>query len=593
MKHLLVISIIIVLGFGGNVVCPPQNVGQGFSLAKREANLRICRIPEGYEKSQNHEKECQRNACEIRCKPKGLPYIIPKCFDPHIISEIPDLRSTAGTTGKNIVLASDGQSVAVIYCQESGNPDNIMVIYISYSTDRGNSWVHYGPLSPPVRRAYSAVDALDDFNTTGQVHFAWHEAPRTGGSYDTSQCFYTRENTFPDGMFYPFQLSLPKSGRRDVWQPCIGVKDSFVIITAMNNGTYVVTYDCYIWRSTDYGESWDTGRVFLPHPLVAVPPHFRFGSDGYIFFLWLAGDSNRYVPYYCESFDYGLTWTDPQLLWGNTPPYPDMSNVTCSWDGFDCEVVKDMPVVAINFNSGMYDYGETWAYYPDSGGPGHWHFKGVKLVGGDSTAPQTFSRYPTVAADSYGNIFIGYQAIFEQPSDTGPDCGMFIRYAGDTTWYDYGPITFNAMTIEESFLEFAHNAPVIAGGDSTMVGMIYNDAGTYPTSGNLYFDYIIVPSSPGIQEANHQQSTLEQIKVIPNPFHSSVRFILPASVHDAKIAIFDVTGKLVKYLVPTTSGNLFIWDGRNIDGRQLSPGVYFYTVLSGHSQYKGKMVLTK
>lgn len=521
-------------------------------------------------------------------------------LDQHIISSIPDLRSTAGSSGKNIVFAEDGQSVAVIYGLFSGDPTNIMQVYVSYSADRGNTWFQYGPLSTyNCRRAYSAIDAEDDFHLTGRVHFAWNEAAQISGSYDSSPCFYAKEVSFPDGLITA-AIRLPNSGERDVWMPCIGVKDSFVVITAMNNGTFLTTYDVYIWRSTGYGETWDTGRVFLPGPTQRFPPHFRFGNNGYMFFLWLQSvGNNRYWPYYCESFDYALTWTEPRPLWDDTPPYPDMSNVTGWWYQYDCEVVRDTPTVAIKLGEGNYDYGEIWVYRPDSGVAGNWHFKGTKLVGGNSTVPQTFARYPTIAADDNGNAFIGYQAIFETPTDTGPDVGLFARPAIEDSWYDWGRITFNGNAIEEKFLEFAHNAPLIANGDSSIIGMIYTNASDYPTTGNLYFDYFILPDPPIPPIVSLKPQPLNskwiEVSVIPNPFCHSVKFILPTFTGEAKISIFDVTGKLVRTLKsnnqkPTTD---LIWDGRNQNGRLTNPGIYFYTIKSGSNECQGKIILTR
>ncbi|MEO0092818.1 MAG: T9SS type A sorting domain-containing protein [candidate division WOR-3 bacterium] len=520
----------------------------------------------------------------------------PKGTDvPVIIASIPDLRMIAGSPGKNIVFAEDGQNIAVIYGLFSGDPDNIAQTYVSYSTDRGQNWIQYGPLSTfNARRIYPGVDAEPNWPDPNdlRVHFAWHQAPRVSGSYVASPTFYAKEVSYPDGLITA-AFELPNSEDWDVWLPCIAVKDSFVIYTASNNGTYLTTYDCYIWRSTDYGETWDGGRLFFPGPLDWMAgPHFRFGSDGYIFFLWnraLETNPDLYWPYYCESFDYGLTWTEPQLLWGSEPPYPDMSAVTGWWYMYDCEVVRDTPVVAIKFGTGNYDYGEIWAYRPVAGSPGSWVFRGTKLVGGDSTAPQTYARFPTVAADDYGNIFIGYQAIFEQPADTGQDCGMFIRYAGDTTWYDYGMITFNAATLSENHLEFAHNAPVIAGGDSTIVGMIYHNAETYPTSGNLYFDYVVVPSFPGIAEAKREKLSNPSVTVAPNPFHNRVKFTVTNS-EPIKVLIYDVAGKLVRQLRGTTN---LTWDGRNDDGALVNSGVYFYKVLINSGSVSGRLTFAR
>ena len=558
MKHLLTISLLITLCFGADVIRAPK-------IEAVEVN----------------------ETSELVNMPK-IP--IPMSLDQHIISPIPDLRSIAGTSGKNIVFAEDGQNIAVIYSKFSGNPDNLMVIYVSYSTDCGNNWIHYGPLSQQARRAYSAIDAEDDFHITGRIYFAWNEAPRFSGSYDSSQCFYTREISYPDGLFAPLRFPLPNSGRRDVWMPCIGVRDSVVIITALNNGTYLTTYDCYIWRCVG-SAGWDTGRIFIPGPTEKFGPHFRFGNNGYMFFLWLSG--NNAWPYYCESFDYGETWTDPQILWGNTPPYPNMSNVMGSWYGFDCEVVCDTPAATIKLSNGNYDYGEIWVYRPDSGVAGNWHFKGKKLVGGDSTAPQLFARYPTVAADDFGNTFIGYQGVF-WGADTTSDLGLFARPANQDTWFDWGRITFNGSTIEENHLEFAHNAPLIANGDSTIIGMLYHDAGTYPTTGNLYFDCFTVPNPPippnvSIENPPKVQKQIE-IKVLPNPFHNLTKFMIPPNIGKITLEIFDISGKLIRQL---TGDSEMIWDGRKIDGSKLNPGVYFYILSTRDNQYQGKIVLTR
>jgi len=425
-----------------------------------------------------------------------LPLHAPN-LDQRIIYQIPDLRAVAGSPGKNIVFAEDGQNVAVLYCRYSGDQDNMMQVYVAYSTDRGNTWMHYGPLSTfNARRTFPGLDAEANWSDTNdlRIHFSWHQAPRYSGNFDTSAAFYARDVMYPNGSIAT-AFRLPNSGAWDVWLPCIAVKDSFVIIIAINNGTSQTTNDSYIWRSTDYGETWDNGMVFFPGPLEWMAgPHFRFGNNGYMFFLWnrRIPSTARYWPYYCESFDYGLTWTQPQPIWQNTPPYLDMSMVTSWWYQYDCDVVRDTPVATIKLGTGTNDYGEIWVYRPDSGGLGNWHFKGKKLVGGDSIAPQPFARFPTVATDDSGNIFIGYQAIF----DTVTDCGLFARPAIKDIWYNWGRFTFNGDIIEEKSLEFAHNAPLIATGDSVVIGMIYHNAGTYPDTGNLYFDYVVLPNPP-------------------------------------------------------------------------------------------------
>jgi hypothetical protein len=226
MKHLLTISLLITLCFGANIVRAP--------------NIKPIEINE---------------ASELVNTTKISP---PTSIDQQIIYQIPDIRSTGGSPGKNIVFAEDGQNVAVIYSR-FGDPDNFFQVYVAYSTDRGESWIHYGPLSTiNCRRTYPGTDAEENWPDPSdmRVHFTWQQTPYISGSYDSSAIYYAKEVMYPDGLITA-AYRLPGSGTLDCWFPCIGVKDSFVIITAGNNSTFLTTNDCYIWRSTDYGETPD------------------------------------------------------------------------------------------------------------------------------------------------------------------------------------------------------------------------------------------------------------------------------------------------------------------------------------------------
>jgi Secretion system C-terminal sorting domain len=521
----------------------------------------------------------------------------PSTDEPIIVTSIPDLRSIAGSPGKNIAFAEDGQNAVVIYGLFSGDPTNFQQVYVSYSTNRGTNWINYGPLSTfNARRVYPGLDASEEFSEPSdlRIHYAWHQAAQVSGAYDSSPCYYAKEVSYPDGLITA-AFRLPNSGTWDLWSPSIAIKDNYIIYIACNNSTFLTTNDAYIWRSTDYGETWDEGRSFFPGPLGWMwGPHMRFGSGGYMFFLFnRQNESNPslYWPYYCESFDYGATWTDPQLIWQNNPPYPDMSNVTGWWYTYDAAVVNDTPVAAMKLGSGTYDYGELWVYRPNGGSPGSWQFQGTRLVGGDSTAPQTIERYAALAQDDRGDIFLGYQAIFETPTDTGPDAAMFVRPYNRNYWKDWGLITNNASTIEEKELEFAHNAPMVVG-DSAVVGFIYTDAADYPTTGNLYFDYeaVPIPWIDGIAEENRPVTPKAVLVVTPNPFHNTIKFAVASNTGSIKVSIFDVAGKLVREL----NGNAgLVWNGRNNNGTTVNSGVYFYKVATNSGTFNGKVTYSR
>lgn len=269
-----------------------------------------------------------------------------------------------------------------------------------------------------------------------------------------------------------------------------------------------------------------------------------------------------------------------------------MSNVTGWWYTYDCAVVNDTPVAAMKLGSGNLDYGELWVYRPTGGSPGSWEFEGTRLVGGDSTSPQTYIRYAAIAQDSRGDIFIGYQGVFETPTDTGYDCGMFIKDSDREGWIDYGMITENFNDIEEKELEFAHNAPII--NDHAVVAFIYTDAADYPTTGNLYFDTVAVPiifidtASTYIAESKHQVINKLSVTVTPNPFSNSVKFALSSNSVPVSISIYDATGRTVREL-----NNELIWDARNTDGTVVKSGVYFYSLSTKTKNVKGKIILSR
>lgn len=552
MKYFVLVFIIISLGLAAKIVRAPEI--QVVDKVEAEA---LSKIPDRQSNSIDH------------------PF-------PRIIDTIPDLSSTARTEGKNIILAEDGQNVAVIYGRLSGQPDNIMRLYLAYSTDLGNNWI-YNPLDTnSCRRTYSALDAKPDWTNPLDlnVHFAWHRATRSGGSYDSSPAFYAQETEYPNGLI-TLPIRLPGGGIPPaIWGPCIGIQDSLVIITAYLD--YLTNEVCGIWRSTDYGATWDTARIFLLDAGLGGP-HFRFGVDGYIFCLYLGQDE---LPYYRESFDYGLTWTDPQLIWQNNPPYPNMTNVTCWTHGYDCEVVQDVPVATIKLSSASYEYGEIWSYRPISGGPGNWVFNGTRLVGADSTDPGTYARYPSIAADDNGNTYIGYQAIFATPTDTGPDIGLFVRPSNQDTWIDYGRCTFNCSDIEERFLELAHNAPIV--GDSVIIGMIYSNAGSYPTAGYLYFDHYKIPR-PGIQEITSKLASRLDVEVKPNPFSTQLTFSYPKS-NTVSLEVFDVRGRAVYKIDRAGQSHSINWKGRDLNNITLPSGVYFYKLNTNNNSATGKVI---
>jgi hypothetical protein len=84
----------------------------------------------------------------------------------------------------------------------------------------------------------------------------------------------------------------------------------------------------------------------------------------------------------------------------------------------------------------------------------------------------------------------------------------------------------------------------------------------------------------------------------PNPFNpaTSIRFSVAHQGAHVTLAIYDVTGRLVRELVnePTPAGeHLARWDGRSSSGRPVSSGIYFYRLSVDGWTDSRKMVLLK
>jgi len=97
----------------------------------------------------------------------------------------------------------------------------------------------------------------------------------------------------------------------------------------------------------------------------------------------------------------------------------------------------------------------------------------------------------------------------------------------------------------------------------------------------------------GIDEAAPMPNEFALLQNYPNPFNATtmISYSLPAGF-TGTLAIYDITGRMVRTLdiIPGTSH--ITWEGTNGVGRSVSSGVYFYAV-AGHPETARKMVLLR
>lgn len=108
------------------------------------------------------------------------------------------------------------------------------------------------------------------------------------------------------------------------------------------------------------------------------------------------------------------------------------------------------------------------------------------------------------------------------------------------------------------------------------------------------------PNSKPSMTLVENELTLYTYKLLnnyPNPFNPETKIIFEIPTNEyVSLAIFDINGKLVKKLV---SENLSagryekFWDGKDESSREVSSGVYFYSLTAGHFSQSKKMILLR
>jgi flagellar hook assembly protein FlgD len=64
----------------------------------------------------------------------------------------------------------------------------------------------------------------------------------------------------------------------------------------------------------------------------------------------------------------------------------------------------------------------------------------------------------------------------------------------------------------------------------------------------------------------------------PNPFNAETTIPLDGEIRDGQLAIYDVSGRMIKGYNIDSQTRSITWDGTNISGETVSSGTYFYSI---------------
>jgi hypothetical protein len=83
-----------------------------------------------------------------------------------------------------------------------------------------------------------------------------------------------------------------------------------------------------------------------------------------------------------------------------------------------------------------------------------------------------------------------------------------------------------------------------------------------------------------------------QLVAFPNPFESNVTFISPLPGAPIAISIYDPLGRCLWEGKASDSAALQ-WDGRDLAGRPVASGAYFYRFRMGSETTNGRLIRTR
>lgn len=220
----------------------------------------------------------------------------------------------------------------------------------------------------------------------------------------------------------------------------------------------------------------------------------------------------------------------------------------------------------------------------------------------DPTNPVKISRYPTTISSGYditasGNfVYLADQNGGMEIIDVSdpvfpytrsyislPDVGWSIDYAENHVFvacYINGGVQVINVTDPDN--------PVIDGFYSRSgcfaLGVRVNGNNIYLSDGAAGFQ---IYETQTITKAGGEVAIPDPINTYPNPFIDKVMIEIPAtSQSDIELTIFDQYGRVVNTLInPQIPGNrqVFVWNGKNSNGKNVPNGVYYLSVNSGGS----------
>ena len=259
------------------------------------------------------------------------------------------------------------------------------------------------------------------------------------------------------------------------------------------------------------------------------------------------------------------------------------------------------------------------SYYSNNFAP-HCFFDGG-IDGGSS-----YGAWPGIvdARSLEFSIFeIGISGYFDEPSGTGqvtisvyaeqtPGLSNLrvrtvliesnLSYGGDTwnqVFRDMMPSTYGeAITISQGeTLDFTYDLNItspLTPQNCQIVAFVQSDQNREIMQSSKEWVTELAPVS--VDEEVYTPSIFELGQNYPNPFNATTQIEFRTSGGEVSLAVYDITGALVKTLVDgflEAGSHSIIWNGKDRGGSEVSSGIYFYRLIDSRGEDVRRMTLLK
>ncbi len=406
--------------------------------------------------------------------------------------------------------------------------DTICVVYYSsdsvfyiYSTDEGYHWQNPVFISPGRHPAI-------DLDRNGYRHIVWEFPDTSAGTIDI---YYDCLND----TLAPIKVNL---ANRLATMPDVVVDSALcahIVWLEDVSGRRHIYYRKYsngslgdTMRLSNYGSALEDNTS----PSISI-----FKPNKRIYVLWSSVDSSSYTPFRisCRYNEAG-NWSEINLLYDHFRPLRNTS---------------------LDYSHGNDSLSACWE--DSSSGNLEATFYGGTPGGGYPTAG--LSRYPVVST-----VSITWSYLFWAEDSLGFKDIHYHLYYCMTGWYGRGSIR-SLFSINEPV-----RFPSACG-----AYVIWTQGNTPPYA--IYFANFGYPI--GIEDNLIHNTTEKSISAYPNPFQhvTTIKFATRNLKSAIALKIYDVSGKLVKNLIPATYYLLpsisVRWDGTDESGKIVPAGVYF------------------